>query len=163
MKNSEKSKMKPKQFIKQVFIGEFGQIINNGHHYIGFGLLSIGIEFLGKCLQKRQKWHQSGTSGPNFNKAIQELMPKYQPFNKKYKLHDGLRNGFAHAFAPKKGVFLTHRKENPNHLQENGGVTLVIEDFYEDFKKACEAVIQKKFDPDDKMNKEYLSTPSSII
>ena len=143
-----------------MLIGEFGQIIDKGYHFISFGLLTAGIEFLGKCLQKNQDWHQAGTSKINFNFAIKKLMPKYHHLNLKYKLHDSLRNGFAHALAPKTGIFLTHKDENDNHLKEDGGLTLVIEDFYDDFKKACEAVISKKFDPDVKMNKEYLRTPS---
>ena len=41
--------MKPKEFIKQVMISEYRDIVFR-HPYLSFALLSIAIEFLGKCM-----------------------------------------------------------------------------------------------------------------
>ena len=41
--------MKPKEFIQKVLIDEVDKIIEH-HPYIAFSIMTIGIEFLGKCI-----------------------------------------------------------------------------------------------------------------
>lgn len=155
--------MLPKEFIKITFLEHYKDI-SYKYHYISFILIGIGIEFLGKCLDEDKNWQQSGFSKIHFNKAINELMPKYIPYNSQFNLHDSLRNGMAHALLPKYKIGLTNRLEakeyNNKHLDiKNGMLILVAEDLYYDFRKACNIIMQCDFDKDSKMNTDALSVP----
>ncbi len=128
----------PKSFISDVLIVEIGNI-SNTHHYLCFVLISVAIEFLGKCIDDSvNNWNEGG-SEKLFNLAIEKLMPKYRPYNL-YKL---LRCGLAHHLAPQSGLNLSQKKDGDIHLSvlSDGSLTLNIEDFYEDFKIACQNVI----------------------
>jgi len=154
--------MTPKEFIKQVFVDELGQI-KDSHAYISFAIMAIGIEFLGKCLDdKATDWNVSGKSKRNFNGAINKLkaLSRYRPYLKKYELWNSLRNGFAHSFVPKYPVSLSSKNEAPHLLLYGNGLNLKCEDFYEDFKNACLEVIDMEFpDKNNKINKEILFVP----
>ena len=75
--------MNTKEFINNVLIKEIKSIQQeNGYHYISFGLISQGIEFLGACLDN-YKFDAPGKSRERFNKSINELFPsEYHKFVK---------------------------------------------------------------------------------
>lgn len=148
--------MFPKDFIKVVLINEIGEI-NSSHQFLSFSLIATGIEFLGKCiLDKQENWHNISP-----DKAFKEGVKLLILQNSAYKdldLKNQLRNGFAHTLLPKSNIVLSERKHQVLHLSENGNgkKILVAENFYQDFKKACEIVISMKFDKKSKMNKGLL-------
>ncbi|MBT3816813.1 MAG: hypothetical protein HOG08_00520 [Candidatus Magasanikbacteria bacterium] len=158
--------MLPKEFIKITFLKQYRQVAYK-YHYISFMLIGIGIEFLGKCLDDKKSWQQSGFSKIHFNRAINELMPKYISYNNKYNLHDSLRNGMAHALLPKYKIGLTNRQEakhfDNKHLDiKNGELILVAEDLYDDFRKACNTILDSDFKQNSKMNTDALSVPQDF-
>ncbi len=136
----------PRDFIETTFLGEYKQIIyTHKYHYVGFALVCIGIEYVGKCLDiAEQDWQKNGLSGKHFKDAIEQTMPRYKPHSKL--LYTQLRSGFAHGLLPGPRVGLTHRDESlkygTKHLSEHhGAVTAVIEDFYDDFEVAWPSCI----------------------
>jgi|SRR5580698_2969809 hypothetical protein len=157
----------PKDFIKITFLGQFREIVyTHRFHYIGFALICIGIEYLGKCLDQAHGWHDQGLSREHFKRAINELMPKYSPHSSK--IYDQLRSGFAHALLPGPEIGLTHRDESIRHGTHNLGadgskLILVVEDFYDDFELACEETMSRQFPQGDKMTKAVLVVPSDPI
>jgi len=155
--------MLPKEFINITFLQQYKQIAYK-YHYISFILIGIGIEFLGKCLDEDRSWQQSGFSKIHFNKAINELMPKYIPYNSEFNLCDSLRNGMAHALLPKYRIGLTNREEakkyGNHHLKiRDGNLILVAEDLYDDFERACQTIMHCEFGKNSKMNKNALLVP----
>jgi hypothetical protein len=154
----------PKDFIENTFLKEYKEIIyTHQYHYIGFVLVCIGVEFLGKCLNAGADWQKTGLSKKHFGDAIGALMPRY---NKDAGLlYSALRSGLAHGLLPGPKIGLTHRAEagqyGTKHLAKHqGALTLVIEDFYDDFEIACRNVIARTFAVADKMNRPLLSVPS---
>lgn len=156
--------MLPKQFIKGVFVDELGKL-KDTNPYIAFAIMAIGIEFLGKCLDKEtQNWNISGKSKIHFELAVNSLksLEIYRKYIKSHDLWDSLRNGFAHSFVPKYKLSLSSKDEAPHFYLKNGGLTVNLrcEDFYKDFRNACDEVINTQFeDLNNKMNKELLSVP----
>jgi hypothetical protein len=155
--------LKPKDFIKQVFIDDLAELASTSP-YIAFAIMAIGIEFLGKCLDTDAvDWNVPYRAKRNFIKAISQLTPlsNYRPHA--HFLYTNLRCGFAHSFVPKAGLTLSSKKEMPHlHLHGNN-LNLKCEDFYIDFKKACEAVIGMGFLEGNKMNRDLMEIPSPGI
>lgn len=158
----------PSDFIKTTFLGEYKNIIyTHKYYYIGFALVCIGIEFVGKCLDAtEQNWQKTGLSKAHFKDAIEQTMPQYKPHSTL--LYEQLRSGFAHGLLPGPKVGLTHRDESikygTKHLSKHGGtVTVVIESFYDDFEVACRNVLQREFPQNDKMSKPLLAIPSDPV
>jgi hypothetical protein len=139
------SKMLPKEFIQTILIDEIGEI-HESHPYIAFAIMAIGIEFLGKCLNSSKSWNASN-SKVDFESAINELeaFSSYRPYLKSHTLWNSLRNGFAHSFVPKNTITLSS-KDEADHFHKNSEtqINLKCENFYVDFKKGCEEVINKK-------------------
>lgn len=155
----------PKDFIEATFLGEYKQIIYaHKYYYIGFALVCIGIEFLGKCLDTtEQDWQKTGLSKKHFEDAIDETMPAYKAH--RGLLYKELRSGFAHGLLPGPKIGLTHRAESlkygTTHLSKHhGAITVVIETLYDDFEAACRIVLQRPFPANDKMSKPLLAIPS---
>jgi hypothetical protein len=159
----------PRDFIETTFLGEYKNIIyTHKYYYIGFALVCIGIEFVGKCLDEtEQDWQKSGLSKAHFKDAIEQTMPPlYRPYSSL--LYDQLRSGFAHGLLPGPKVGLTHRDESvkygTTHLSKPGGaVTVVIESFYDDFAAACRDLLQRQFPQNDNMSKPLLAIPSDSV
>ncbi len=158
----------PRDFIETTFLDEYRKIIyTHKYYYIGFALVCIGIESVGKCLDPTvQDWQKRGHSKAHFINAIEQTMPRYMPHSKL--LYEELRSGFAHGLLPGPQVGLTHRDESikygTEHLSEHHGVvTVVIEDFYDDFEVACRHVLKRQFPKNDKMSKPLLALPSDLI
>lgn len=168
---TEENQLFPKEFIRKIYIENLGQIISLGYYYIGFGIMGIGIEFIGKCIRYKhnENWDKPNQGRDNFQEAINQLMKKYAPFigaNNEFDFSDNLRNGMSHAFKPKGKLELTFRKEAKDrgwqHVQKNFSGRLVIccEDLYEDFHMACKEVLRKiedkEFPEGDKIYKSFL-------
>jgi hypothetical protein len=154
----------PRDFIKTTLLGEYRQIIyKHKYYYIGFALVCVGIEFIGKCIDAEQDWHKIGQSKRHFAEALAETMPAYKTHGDL--LYKELRSGFAHGLLPGPQIGLTHRAESKEygttHLSKHHGtITVVIEDLYDDFAGACENVLQRHFPARDKMSKPLLAIPS---
>lgn len=144
-----------KDFIKITLIKEIKEIQQTGnHHYLSFGLISQGIEFLGCCLDPNS-YFIDNQSESRFRNAIKNLFPKkYHPFNiknGKYDLYRDLRCGILHVCLPKPNIELIRRKEIPNfgkHLEikkirNKEMLILVSEDLYFDFQIACKKILSK--------------------
>lgn len=161
--------LNPKQFIQATFINDLGRMLESNNFYLAFMIMSIGIEFLGKCINNNGDWHNRA-SGKTFNSAIKNLtaLKAYKHLlkgNGSYDLYSSLRCGLAHAAAPKFEITLSSTDQQTDHLVEmNGRVNLKCENFYSDFKKACEEIIAMEFsDNKSKMNKPFLEIPGKEL
>lgn len=155
--------LKPKEFIQKVFIAELSEL-SQKNHYISFAIMAIGIEFLGKCLDASAKHWNVSKSEKNFIEAIESLNAFKKYRQHKNILYTDLRCGFAHSFVPKSKLTLSSKNEMPHMNIDNGRLNLRCEDFYEDFKSACEEVISKEFnDINNKMNRDLLLIPGDTF
>lgn len=153
--------LKPKDFIHSVLINEIGSLIDP-HPYISFILMGIGIEFLGKCTDTNLKeWDVSGRSKRDFENAISTIpsLLKYQPYLSTYDMYNSFRCGLAHSVIPKQKITLSSKYEMEHLMQKNGRLNLKVEDFYADFKIACEYVINQTYSQTDKMSGGFLEVP----
>ena len=154
--------MQPKDFIKSVLIDELGSMIS-GHPYISFIVMGIGIEFLGKCLAtEHSDWNEAGHSKRDFENAIESIpsLKRYSSFLVSYNLYSSFRCGLAHAISPKQSITLSSKEELTHLTERDSKLNLKVEDFFIDFKDACEYVIEMSFLPGDKMNAGFLQVPS---
>lgn len=145
--------MEPKIFIKDVIIEEYKDIVLR-HPYLSFALMTIAIEFIGKCmLTNHNKWEINPDTA--FKKGV-ELMKDVDTRYSTIDLKE-LRNGFAHTLLPKK-IALSELKHGAVHFSNNsdGKVILVAEIFYRDLVIACQKVINTDFGINDKMNNDIL-------
>lgn len=151
-------------FIRKVILHS-AKILTEQIPYTSFGIISVGIEFLGKCLDEKVEFnfYKSGLPKKHFDLAINELMHKYKNINDKYNLQDKLRNGFLHSFCPKHPLWLRDKKTATElHLAEKDGlVHIIAEELFFDFEAACQEIINRintrKF-KHDKMYRPYLRT-----
>jgi len=154
--------MTPKQFIQHVLINEVGQI-HSQHPYISFATMAIGIEFLGKCLNTYEDWnyYASGVPKQDFERAINQLnsFSRYRTYLSSHNLWDALRNGFSHSFVPKNTLSLSSNGEMGHLIEHGNKVNLKCEDFYSDFKSACEEVLAMISFQSNKMNLPLLQVP----
>ena len=158
--------MNPKDFINTVFVHETGDLANS-HHYIAFMVMGMGIEFLGRCLDSAaEEWHEEMVSRKRFEEAVNKLkaLEKYRELigkNTPFDLYGSLRCGLVHSGAPKYEITLSSKGEMGHMVKHTDGnrINLRCEDFYVDFKQACEEVINHNFPDKDKMNKSFLSVP----
>lgn len=130
-----------KEFIQRIFIEETGRLVETGFYHFAFVIMSQGLETLGSFLDTKPLKARE-QSKLRFSHAINRLMPKYYAaFNNNHVLYDQLRASLAHTFTVSRKVFLTSKSNSEfakKHLQEvDGKLVLVVENFYEDFKKAC--------------------------
>jgi hypothetical protein len=108
--------------------------------YHMFILIAVGIEMLGATFD-HYDWYKKGRSKPRFNTALHKLHPlkKYQNCN----LYENLRCGMAHVYVPNSDIGINTKSEGGQNLDRNGDETLIqIEAFFEDFRNACEEVIE---------------------
>ena len=121
-----------KQFIEDYLIRDIGDI-KEKYPYFDFLLMSVGFEFLGKCLVERD-WHVDNYSKEDFCKGFETTgtEDKYNSLN----LYRNLRCGLVHSLLIKDGILLSDKGND--HLLDS---TISCGEFYELFKKACEKVI----------------------
>ena len=66
---------------------------------------------------------------------------------------------FLHSFVPKNTITLSSGEEMP-HLEEHGGkINLKCENFYNDFKNACNEILLMTTFPSNKMGSPLLYVP----
>lgn len=155
----------PKEFIQKVFINETGKLVDAGFYHFAFVIMVQGMETLGSFLDSKPLKARE-QSKLRFSHAINRLMPKqYAGLNNNHRLYDQLRASLAHTFAVSRQIYLTSKNDpvlGKKHLQEiDNKLILVAEDFYQDFKKACERLMdgmEKGIIPDKKINAEFYYT-----
>ncbi len=141
-------------FIQKVLIEEFREIERDeGHHYISFGLICQGIEFLGACLDS-EPFSAKGRSAARFRRAVYDLFPpSYRQFNqgtgRPFDLYENLHCALLHVILPESPLELIRRTEklafDAVHLEvmEVRGMSrlvLVLEDLFDDYEKACKEI-----------------------
>ena len=145
MKQNLGNNLLAKDFIQKVFIEETGKLVDAGFYHFAFVIMVQGIETLGSFLDSKPLKARE-QSKLRFSHAINRLMPvKYAKLNNNHALYDQLRASLAHTFTASRQIYLTS-KENKEfgkkHLQNiDGKLILVVEEFYVDFKKACERLL----------------------
>ena len=146
---------------------ELGDLVKHeGAPYMKFVLIATAIEFLGACMD-RYEIDEEGHSEARFNAAMKLLPPRYGKYSKAGSpiyLYRVFRCGMVHMLSPRNDTIqLTTREHfsSVQHLVENNGqVTLVLEDFYEDLSKAGDKVIrlfENKKLPKLKLDQKFLS------
>ena len=162
---NNENNLSAKEFIQKVFIDETGRLVDAGFYHFAFVIIAQGLEVLGgfldaKPLKAREQ------SKLRFSHAINRLMPKeYSKFNNNHRLYDQLRASLAHTFTASRSLLLTSNNDakfGKKHLQETDKkVILVVENFYNDFKKACLRLMDgmdKGIIHDKKINEEFYFT-----
>lgn len=125
-------------FIKDNYITEVKKLIDNGHYFFAFLVISSGIEFLGKAISNHD-WFRKRMSKKDFNHALK----KFQSLNKYATLgiqYDNSQNdesfyaivrcGIVHASRSLQGITLS---DTVNVLPNEIG----IQDLSTDFFAAC--------------------------
>lgn len=159
------TRLKPNDFIQTVLINEIGELVDS-HPYISFILMGIGIEFRGKCIDSSlTDWNVSGRSKFDFENAIKTIpsLQKYEPYLTSHQMYSSFRCGLAHAVSPKVQITLSSKQEMGHLLQNNGRLNLKVEDFYQDFKDACNYVMTQTYPVGDKMNADFLEVPGTTF
>ncbi|OFZ02009.1 MAG: hypothetical protein A3K10_10580 [Bacteroidetes bacterium RIFCSPLOWO2_12_FULL_31_6] len=134
---------------------EVDNTIEQPNFYTKFIMIAPCIEFLGACYDEMDfdstRLDHDKIVERRFNTALKKIFPKsYLPFSKSkatYSLYRFYRCAILHQLRPGEGIALTTRKdasENKQvHLQitVNKELILVIEDLFDDLKKAAQKVI----------------------
>lgn len=162
--NVNQGEMLVDKFILEVILGS-SKLLTVQFPFTAFGVISIGIEFIGKCLDEEVEFHEfkRGLPKKHFDMTINTLMIKYKPLNDKYDFQDKLRNGFLHSFCPKRPLWLrdANSATEPHLTEKDGVVHLIIEELYKDFEVAANRIVadiaSKKFN-NPKMYRPYLQT-----
>ena len=136
------------EFIDQVLLSEIKDITQH-HAYLGFGLIAGGIEFLG-ALSDSYDFDEPNNSADRFNKAITSFFDsRYHPYADRenlFYLYKNLRCGMLHVIIPQNVLVLGDQNDkDKEHLKKCifGGTErlfLRVEEFYDDFEKACNTV-----------------------
>ncbi len=136
-------------FVRTILLGDL-RCLTYDHHFLAFGPISVGIEFLGAC-QDEQEFGAERLSGKRFERGVEDFMrlvnPLYSTYNRSFNLYKNLRCGMAHIMRPQGSISFACRQNTrcagQNHLALIGGSTLILvaEDFYDDFAKACELLL----------------------
>jgi len=143
-------------FILRILVEEVRDIQQKGgHHYLSFGLITQGIEFLGSFFDE-EEFHTTGMGKQRFRKAIAELFPeRYDPYNfdkSPYDLYRDLRCGLVHSVLPKTSLELIKAADKGrfggDHLdikmvRGKEKLLLVAEDFFKDYEGACVKLISR--------------------
>ena len=120
-----------RKFIEDYLIKQINTI-KQDHPYFAFLLMSVGIEFLGRC-QSTNAWNDRHKPSDYFDDGF--AVPPLCQYTKKYPdLYHQLRCGLAHAYRPD-GIILSN---------EGGAGDISCDDFYADFVAACKNVLDDK-------------------
>jgi hypothetical protein len=140
-----------KEFINGTLLGTAAKF-RDDYPYFSFALIFTSIELLGKCLDDTVEFEYYHNQKPSkfFDEGLKLFPSTYQNLG----LYKYCRNGFAHGLKPQKDTLitlaerrnLTSNEANAPNLCAIKGSTkkvLFIENFYDDFEKACQIVISK--------------------
>jgi hypothetical protein len=135
-------------FIDKVLLGDLKRMIVDCQlHYLGFGNVASGIEFLGACIDN-YPMGKKNVSQKRFNNAVRILFDAryalYVDAAPDYDLYTNLRCGMAHIIRPQGNLVFTTRteseKDHTTHLEMIPGtnkLVLISEDLYADFTEAA--------------------------
>jgi hypothetical protein len=157
------ARIKTKDFIKTVLIKEIGEL-SETYPYISFIMMGIGIEFMGKCIDSTlTEWNTEMRSKRDFENAIKTIpsLKKYEPYLTSHQMYSSFRCGLAHTISPKAQITLSSKEEMPHLVETNGRLNLKVEDFYADFRDACNYLVAINYPAGDKMNADFLEVPGS--
>lgn len=153
--------------IQEVIITEIGSLIypngidnktvlRQSSPYIKFLPIISSIEYLGACYDElpfdTTRLEKEDIVEKRFNIALKNLFDKkYLPYTKldnEFYFYKKLRCSMIHQMRPGKGLLFTTRFESnadrTKHLLKfDGRLILILEDFYDDLKKASEKLISK--------------------
>ena len=142
-------------FVRTVLLGDLRRMTYDcGLHYLAFGVIAVGIEFLGAC-QDVDDFGKEGSSRRRFERGIDDFMakvdPRYSTYNQQsspFYLYKHLRCGMAHIMRPQGAVAFTSRSganaDGYRHLDTIPGraaILMTAEDFYDDFSAACKLLL----------------------
>jgi len=135
--------MRNEEFIRHRLVKESQKLLNAELYFPTFFWISQGIETLGAFIDKKPLAAKA-QSKKRFHKALEQLFDvKYQQLNQDHWLYKQLRCNISHLCST--GGFITLRSAKQTTEQHldllEGKRIFVIEDFLEDFHKACFEVI----------------------
>jgi hypothetical protein len=142
------------EYIRNTLMKEIKEI-GNTYPYLGFFLISSGIEFLGKCINPSSDWQQSGNSTDDFENAIDTFksLNQYKRYTKRgdngiksaISLYSSLRCGLVHAMLPKDNLQLHKGSDESttkiNGVEKDGKLHLYFDNFFDDFSNACKELL----------------------
>ena len=144
--------MTVREFISEYLKRHIKEIKGNGYPFEAFMLMSIGIEFLGKCVNI--SFDKTEQSKKDFESAIDNLgdLNKYKNLDGLYGV---LRCGLVHCYMLNDSSI--ELREGNNDLCSEQKV-LGCDDFYGDFSKACDEILNS-MDPNIKniLNKPQMT------
>lgn len=135
--------MRNEEFIQLRLAEESRRLVEAQFYFPAFFLVSQGIETLGAFMDKKPLAAKA-QSRKRFNLAIQQLFDiRYKQLSEDNWLYKQLRCNISHLCSTGGFIILCSREENKGqHLNlMNGQRLFIIEDFVEDFHKACFEVI----------------------
>jgi hypothetical protein len=152
----------PAAFIQKYLVDDIGNMIEP-FPYHSFMAMAAGIEYLGKVLNPREDYTKDGESRTDFNNALTKLkaFDRYKRLygEKDYNFYINFRCGLLHSFAPNHNITISSKDEEPHLTEVDGRLNLRAEDFYLDFRAACEEVIAIEGVAKKDMSKPYLHVP----
>lgn len=122
-------------FINDNYITEVKSLIDNGHYFVAFLVISSGIEFLGKAISKHG-WFKKGMAKKDFNHALKifQSLNKYATLGIQYdnsqndeSFYAIVRCGIVHAYRPLQGISLS---DTVNVLPYEIGIIDLSTDFF---------------------------------
>jgi hypothetical protein len=146
-------------FVRTVLLGDLRRMVYEAKlHYLAFGTIAVGIEFLGACDDPEPFISDKrGLSTKRFKAGIKRMAridPRYSTYNEPssdFNLYKHLRCGTTHIMRPGGRIAFSERAHDDvgpeQHLtivkddQHRDKLLLVSEDFYDDFAKCCEMLI----------------------
>lgn len=134
--------MSEEKFIRYI-LQEISDLLNDGHKFMAFVLMSQAIEVLGSFLDNKP-FKATSQSKKRFRTALYYLFPpEYSRANKGDKLYMQFRSSLAHVFIPSPKLKLI--KDNPeNHLIANNDVLHInAESLLNDLENAGEKIIKR--------------------
>lgn len=140
-----------RQFINEYLIGHIGTI-KDQQPYFAFVLMAIGIEFLGKCLNKYSNWnyYSKGQPARDFKRGMQ-LTPLKRYI--KLDLYHKLRCGLAHSLLTDGGLTLS---------DESGVNAISCKQFFQDFEAACKEVLAMKNLPKKDLDLPFFTVTNTV-
>ena len=140
-----------REFIQKYLIDQIGDI-RDKHPYFAFTLMAIGIEFLGKCLNKHSNWnyYSKGQPARDFKRGMQ-LTPLKRYI--KLDLYHKLRCGLAHSLLTDGGLTLS---------DESGVNAISCNQFFQDFEAACKEVLAMKKLPKKDLDLPFFTVTNTV-
>jgi hypothetical protein len=163
MEIKRKNSSTPVQHIDTI-IADIQDHIDKKQDFVGFILVSLGIEFIGSFFDAKD-FNDHGLSDKRFKNGLSLFKKNWYQQNKDF-LFKQLRGPLIHQYRTGTKVSLTSACKNDAdltlHLKSDNGKTIfVLEQLFADFKEACEKLKIQVNKPNsfnsEKLNKEYLT------